>query len=202
MSSIARKIAKAAAKRKSEQRHLVESPIRTRHSGLTQSFADRSDLRAAMYGSRHNPELMDLSLAGSAAKDRHDASERAAQMLTDAMDRTHMKWGEPGLSYGYTTGEQPDGSYITPEGVRMSKAYRDNLQTNKPDGPAKGEKGGNCNRSACQAPGAYWYNHSTRLYYCETCAEILNKDKFNREDAQRMYGHPLCTLDPDFASKA
>lgn len=35
-----------------------------------------------------------------------------------------------------------------------------------------------------------------------TCAELLNKDKFNAADAQRMYGHPLCTLDPQFIDQA
>lgn len=63
---------------------------------------------------------------------------------------------------------------------------------NPADFPAdKGQFGGHCNRSACLAPNATWYNHSTRLYYCEECAKILNYE--NRFDSARMFGHDLCT---------
>ena len=59
----------------------------------------------------------------------------------------------------------------------------------------KGEKGGLCNRTACQSPhGVIWFNHSTRAYYCGGCAHMLNSDPFNARDAERMYGHELCTL--------
>jgi hypothetical protein len=40
-------------------------------------------------------------------------------------------------------------------------------QPNKPD---KGKMNGSCNRTACQRPGANWFNTSTRVYYCEPCA--------------------------------
>ena len=60
----------------------------------------------------------------------------------------------------------------------------------------KGVKGGSCNRSHCVRPAsAFYYNHGTRLYYCRRCADELNRA--NR-DAVGVYGHPLCTLDPDF----
>lgn len=55
----------------------------------------------------------------------------------------------------------------------------------------KGKFQGNCNRTACQAPGATWYNHSTRLYYCEICAGMINK--MNHVDSMRLFGHKLCT---------
>ncbi len=88
--------------------------------------------------------------------------------------------------------------YTSPEGVYMSAEYIDNLQTDKPHGEGKGEKGKNCNREACQAPGAYWYNHSTQRYYCTTCARLINSA--NRNDSYvRDLGHDLCTLDPDYA---
>jgi hypothetical protein len=58
----------------------------------------------------------------------------------------------------------------------------------------KGDLGGSCNRRACLAPGARWFNHSTRRHYCAKCAYELNNDPFNRRDAQEMYGHELCTL--------
>lgn len=62
----------------------------------------------------------------------------------------------------------------------------------------KGEPGGACNRTACQRPNtAYWFNHSTRKYYCRECAHWLNTDEFNKRDAMNLYGHDLCTFDPD-----
>jgi len=57
----------------------------------------------------------------------------------------------------------------------------------------KGEKGKNCNRTCCQKPPANWFNHSTKKYYCIECAELLNE--CNYADAQRLYGHNLCTLE-------
>lgn len=57
----------------------------------------------------------------------------------------------------------------------------------------KGEFGGSCNRFACQKPHAVWYNHSTRMYYCTMCARMINEA--NRTDAQRMFGHELCTYE-------
>lgn len=61
-----------------------------------------------------------------------------------------------------------------------------------PDPKLKGVKGGNCNRTACQKPVANWYNHSTRMYYCKSCAMKINR--LNHSDAMRLYGHELCTL--------
>lgn len=54
-----------------------------------------------------------------------------------------------------------------------------------------GEFGGLCNRKACRAPSAEWYNHSTMKYYCHVCAHTLNE--LNREDSQRLFGHGICT---------
>lgn len=59
----------------------------------------------------------------------------------------------------------------------------------------KGMKNGNCNRTACQKPGAVYYNHSTEKYYCAECATMIND--MNRTDAIRLYGHDLCTLDTE-----
>lgn len=67
--------------------------------------------------------------------------------------------------------------------------------TNKPD---KGDYAGSCNRTACQRPGASWFNHSTRRYYCVDCAWELNNDPFNKRDAQQLYGHDLCTEGPNY----
>lgn len=60
-----------------------------------------------------------------------------------------------------------------------------------PDPALKGKKGGNCNRTCCQQPGATWYNHSTQAHYCHACAMLLNRA--NHHDAHLLYGHDLCT---------
>jgi hypothetical protein len=54
----------------------------------------------------------------------------------------------------------------------------------------KGAYNGLCNRTACQAPGAVYYNHSTEKYYCVVCADLINHA--NRYQSLRMYGHELC----------
>lgn len=43
-----------------------------------------------------------------------------------------------------------------------------------PDPALKGKLNGNCNREACQRPGATWFNTSTRAYYCRRCARDIN----------------------------
>lgn len=57
----------------------------------------------------------------------------------------------------------------------------------------KGDYEGICNRTACKTMlPALYYNHSTQLHYCRTCAELINSE--NQADAIRLYGHALCTL--------
>lgn len=155
-----------------------------RFAGLTQSFQDRSDVQAAMSASRSKPEF--------SYYERRDRSAEAAKLLGDAMIRARGR---------EAPGYQEDGSYIDRDGVRQSKAYMDNLQTNKPELEGKGEAGKRCNRTACQAEGAYWYNHSTQKHYCETCAKLINAANQN-DSYVRNLGHPLLTLDPDFVSIA
>lgn len=58
---------------------------------------------------------------------------------------------------------------------------------NKPD---KGEKNGSCNMTACQKPGANYFNKSTQRYYCEACAEEINWPG-GRADTMALYGVPL-----------
>ena len=69
----------------------------------------------------------------------------------------------------------------------------------RPDAKLKGIQGGNCNRTACQLPGANWYNKSTRAYYCPQCAKDINSYPPTRADCIAMYGpeHPnLCVYQP------
>lgn len=58
-----------------------------------------------------------------------------------------------------------------PQGLADARALHASLLPN----PAlKGVKNGNCNRQACQRPGATWFNSSTRAYYCKKCAAKIN----------------------------
>jgi len=58
----------------------------------------------------------------------------------------------------------------------------------------KGEYNGKCNITSCSTGiPALWFNHSTELYYCASCANRLNSDPYNKQDAQRLFGHDLCT---------
>ncbi len=54
----------------------------------------------------------------------------------------------------------------------------------------KGKKGGKCNVTACQKPGANYYNKSTQKYYCADCAEEINWIG-GRRDTMELYGVPL-----------
>lgn len=46
--------------------------------------------------------------------------------------------------------------------------------------------------TACQLPNsAFYFNHSTQAHYCRVCAKAINAS--NAADAQRLYGHELCT---------
>jgi hypothetical protein len=61
----------------------------------------------------------------------------------------------------------------------------------------KGKKAGRCNVTACQEPGAYYFNKSTRAYYCEDCAKEINWPG-GRADCMSLYGTPLlCELDKE-----
>lgn len=62
--------------------------------------------------------------------------------------------------------------------------------------PDKGKKGGRCNVTACQEPGAWYFNKSTSAYYCRSCARDINRA--NRSDCMALYGTPLlCELDEE-----
>lgn len=66
------------------------------------------------------------------------------------------------------------------------------LKVSRVEVTVKGEYKGSCNRTACQTPdSAYYYNHSTEKYYCDTCADLINR--VNHRDSMELYGHELCT---------
>lgn len=62
------------------------------------------------------------------------------------------------------------------------------------DNKEKGDYQGQCNVTRCESSEpATWFNHSTRKYYCRSCAHRLNSDPFNKKYAEKRYGHDLLT---------
>lgn len=61
----------------------------------------------------------------------------------------------------------------------------------------KGHYRGSCNRTACQAPGATWYNFMTQRYYCPACGMLINDDN-HPSSYEKMSGHPICVKRPDY----
>lgn len=57
-------------------------------------------------------------------------------------------------------------------------AYGD-LPLDAPEKPNKGQEGGACNRRACQAEPALWWNHGSYSWYCEDCANDIGQDPVN-----------------------
>ena len=59
--------------------------------------------------------------------------------------------------------------------------------------PDKGKKGGSCNREACQAPHAVWFNSGTRAFYCARCAHLINRAGYDNDRAYGREPTPICT---------
>jgi hypothetical protein len=65
----------------------------------------------------------------------------------------------------------------------------------------KGKRGGSCNRRACQAPPANYFNRGSGKWYCEDCAVELNAA--NRDFRHYGKDEPMCVpaehidADPD-----
>lgn len=73
----------------------------------------------------------------------------------------------------------------------VCNGYNPDLCTCNADPALKGVKDGNCNRTACQRPGASWYNRVTQAWYCPHCARLINSHCGKDEE-------PLCAK-PDSA---
>lgn len=54
----------------------------------------------------------------------------------------------------------------------------------------KGVHGGNCNISNCQKQNAFYFNKSTKAFYCKKCADEINWIG-GRTDTMHLYGVPL-----------
>lgn len=70
-------------------------------------------------------------------------------------------------------------------------SYGDYNGPNKAD---KGQEGGSCNRTLCQAPDAIWFNHGSHAWYCADCREAIEFDHVNflhwKTRWQTECGHP------------
>jgi hypothetical protein len=66
----------------------------------------------------------------------------------------------------------------------------------EPDPALKGKKDGNCNRQACQQPGATYFNVGTDAYYCESCARRINRDmtESDKLTCRTAFGVPVLCL--------
>ena len=71
----------------------------------------------------------------------------------------------------------------------ISETIRDNVEEEKKK-KMKGGRGLNCNRTACQKPPATYYNSSTRAWYCESCANMIDEWSIRQGEAL------LCAYDP------
>lgn len=73
-------------------------------------------------------------------------------------------------------------------------AYGD-LPLDAPEKPNKGHEGGACNRRACQAEPAIYWNHGSYSWYCADCARDIGQDPVNKRDWELRWqpqcGHPM-----------
>ena len=85
------------------------------------------------------------------------------------------------------TGVKEGMLHVTERGITRSL---DEMKT-------KGKWGGLCNRSACLAHNAFWWNRGSRAYYCQDCAHLINQEFRHRDDVEN-YGSLLlmCPNDP------
>lgn len=76
--------------------------------------------------------------------------------------------------------------------VKQKRLFNTNVPGPSKTVQVKGEKYGLCNLTACQKPGAQWFNKSTKAYYCENCAREINWPG-GHADCMELYGTPyLC----------
>ena len=57
----------------------------------------------------------------------------------------------------------------------------------------KGDYCQECNRIVCKNTGAKYYNLSTKKYYCQRCAEVINYE--TKPFAMKIFGKLLCHFD-------
>lgn len=60
----------------------------------------------------------------------------------------------------------------------------------RPDPALRGVQAKNCNREACQKPGAFFYNMGTMKYYCFDCAKAIDAWDDQKElfpDLQKIF---------------
>lgn len=118
--------------------------------------------------------------------------QAAEQQRLDRIKREEEEAADPSLKEKRTREAlETIGAFAT----MLSGGFRRHglLDFDQPEKADKGEKGGSCNRHACQKPGAWWFNRSTERFYCEDCARLINDYPPTQRDSMRLYGDPrLC----------
>lgn len=59
----------------------------------------------------------------------------------------------------------------------------------------KGQRGGDCNRTQCQRPNAWWYNKTMQAYYCGDCAGAIN-ESCTHKDHIVSFGSKVYVMPP------
>lgn len=59
----------------------------------------------------------------------------------------------------------------------------------------KGKRGGDCNRTQCQRPNAWWYNKTMQAYYCGDCAGAINESCLTK-DHIASFGSKVYVMPP------
>ncbi len=70
--------------------------------------------------------------------------------------------------------------------------------------PGKGVRGENCNRTACQGPGATWYNFGSLAWYCRHCADLINRESRRMGEGNILFhlSHSFVLRDREDAGRA
>jgi hypothetical protein len=102
-------------------------------------------------------------IAGMSTRQRNDTAERLSALITKIVDADNLDTG----------------------------ARHELMSDLANEAKALGLKGCwnlLCNRTQCLRPDATWYNRGSHAFYCAECAHMLNNDRFNGRDAERLFG--------------
>lgn len=68
----------------------------------------------------------------------------------------------------------------------------------------KGKRGGDCNRTQCQRPNAWWYNKTMQAFYCGDCAGAINESCLTRDHIEsfpnKIYVNPPAIIKSEWVN--
>lgn len=75
------------------------------------------------------------------------------------------------------TGVMPTSAWEADRMLARAVRQQDEARTREQQAHAdlKGKYMGNCNITACQQPGATWWNRGSMAWYCRSCAKDINR---------------------------